>query len=281
MMAKNKNKKTASKKTKFPKDVPTLQLKKESDIAMDFATKAYRKFDKLVKSVVLFGSTAKQETVSGSDIDIIILLDDVSVNWDQELIAWYREELERIIKGNPYQQALHINTVKLSTWWEDLMRGDPVVLNVLRYGEAMIDMAGFFNPLKSLLLKGKIRSTPEAIYSALQRAPQHLMRSKISELNSIEGLYWAMVDSAHAALIAANIPPASPEHVSVDLKNVFVDAGKLNMKYVVWYRDLLMLHKQIVHGEVKNLRGVEIDAWQDRTEEFLNVMANLVKDLIE
>ena len=281
MKKKMVRKKSNSAKTKFPKNVPTLQLKKESDIAMDFATKAYRKFDKLVKSIVLFGSTVKQTTVTGSDIDIIILLDDVSVNWDEELIAWYREELEKIIKSNPYQQSLHINTVKLSTWWEDLMRGDPVVLNILRYGEAMIDFAGFFNPLKSLLLRGKIKSTPEAIYSALQRAPMHIMRSKISELNAIEGLYWAMVDSSQAALIAANIPPASPEHVAVDLKTTFVDTRKLNMKYVIWYRDLLMLHKKIMHGEIKNLRGVEIDAWQDRTEEFLETMANLVKDLIE
>ena len=52
------------------------------------------------------------------------------------------------------------------------------------------------------------------------------------------------------------------------------------MKYVVWYRDLLMLHKKIVHGEVKNLRGVEIDEWQDRAEEFLGVMAQLVKDIV-
>jgi len=281
MKKKMVRKKSNSAKTKFPKNVPTLQLKKESDIAMDFATKAYRKFDKLVKSIVLFGSTVKQTTVTGSDIDIIILLDDVSVNWDEELIAWYREELEKIIKSNPYKQSLHINTVKLSTWWEDLMRGDPVVLNILRYGEAMIDFAGFFNPLKSLLLRGKIKSTPEAIYSALQRAPMHIMRSKISELNAIEGLYWAMVDSSQAALIAANIPPASPEHVAVDLKTTFVDTKKLNMKYVIWYRDLLMLHKKIMHGEIKNLRGVEIDAWQDRTEEFLETMANLVKDLIE
>jgi len=36
----------------------------------------------------------------------------------------------------------------LTTWWEDLLRGDPVVLNVLRHGEAMLDYAGFFNPLK-------------------------------------------------------------------------------------------------------------------------------------
>ena len=281
-MAKKRGKKKTQKQkgATFSKNIPSLQLKKESDIAMDFAAKVFRKFDKIVKSVILFGSTAKQETVTGSDIDIIVIIDDVSINWDQELIAWYREELEKIIKLSPYRQALHINTVKLSTWWEDLLRGDPVVLNVLRYGEAMIDLAGFFNPLKYLLLKGKIKSTPEAIFSALQRAPEHLARSKFAELSSVEGLYWAMVDSAHAALIAANVPPASPEHVSVDLKTTFVDTGKLNMKYVIWYRDLLMLHKKIAHGETKNLRGVEIDAWQDRAEEFLSVMAQLVKDIV-
>lgn len=279
---KSKKKKSMKKqKPKIPKDVPTLKLRKEKDIAMDFATKAYKKFDKIIKSVVLFGSTAKQTAVTGSDIDIIIIIDDVAINWDQELIAWYRGELEKIIKANPYQQVLHINTVKLSTWWEDLMRGDPVVINVLRYGEAMLDMAGFFNPIKALLIKGKIRATPEAIYSALQRAPAHIARSKMSELGAIEGLYWAMVDSAHAALIAANVPPASPEHIPVDLKETFVDTKRLKMKYVVWYRDLLMLHKSIVHGEIKNLKGVEIDAWQDRAEEFLSVMAQLVKDLVE
>jgi uncharacterized protein (UPF0332 family) len=155
------------------------------------------------------------------------------------------------------------------------------VLNILRHGESMVDLAGFFEPLKYLLLKGKIKSTPEAIYNCLQRAPQHILRSKVAELNSIEGLYWAMVDSAHAALIAANVPPASPEHVSVDLKQNFVNKGKLKMKYVLWYRDLLILHKKIAHGTIHDLKGIEIDQWQDKTEEFLKTMAELVKELID
>lgn len=277
----SKKKKTNSKsKDLSAKKFPTLKLKKESDIAMDFATKVYKKFDKMIKSVVLFGSAAKQEQVAGSDIDIIILLDDVTINWDQELIAWYREELDKMLRVNPYQSSLHINTVKLSTWWEDLMRGDPVVINILRYGEAMIDLAGFFNPLKALLIKGKIKSTPEAIYSALQRAPKHLARSKVAELSAIDGIFWSMVDSAHAALIAANIPPASPEHVPGDLKENFVNSGKLKMKYVMWYRDLLVLHKKIAHGQIKDLKGVEIDDWQKRAQEFLDTMANIVKQLV-
>ncbi len=277
-----KSKKIKSKKSKKNvKDYPTLKFKKEKDIAMDFATKAYQRFDKMLKSVVLFGSTAKNTDVSGSDIDIVLIIDDVTVKWNQELIAWYRTELEKLIKSNPYQKSLHINTVKLSTWWEDLMRGDPVVINILRYGEAMIDLAGFFEPLKMLLIEGKIKATPEAIYSALQRAPQHIVRSKVAELSSIEGVYWSMVDSAHAALIAANVPPASPEHIPIDLKQTFVDNKMLKMKYVVWYRDVLMLHKKISHGEIKDIKGVEIDEWQDRAEEFLSVMAQLVKDMVE
>lgn len=268
------------KKALNPKDFPTLKLKKEHDIAMDFAVKAYKKFDKVIKSIILFGSQVKQNSVAGSDIDIVIIVDDASIKWDQELIAWYRQELDTILKTNPYQADLHINTVKLSTWWEDLMRGDPVVINVLRYGEAMLDYAGFFNPLKHLLLEGKIKSTPEAIYSCLQRAPMHIARSKASELNAIEGLYWAMVDSAHAALIAANVTPPSPEHIPVDLKETFVNSGKLKMKYVTSFRDLLILHKKIAHGEEKDLKGVEIDAWQEKTEEFLEVMAQLVKELV-
>jgi len=282
----NKNKikkemKAPDKKEKTPpKNIPTLQLKGEDEIAMDFAVKVYKKFDKIVKSIALFGSATKETAVPGSDIDIMILIDDCSIKWDQELIAWYREELEKIIQASPYKKSLHINTVKLSTWWEDLLRGDPVVLNILRYGEALVDVGGFFNPLKFLLLEGKIKSTPEAIYSCLQRAPMHLVRSKTAELGSIEGLYWAMIDCAHAALIAKNVSPPSPEHIPGELKINFVNEGKMKMKYVVWLRDLGILHKKIAHGEITDLKGVEIDDWQKRTEEFISVMAQLVSELI-
>ncbi|HPD81736.1 MAG TPA: nucleotidyltransferase domain-containing protein [Candidatus Pacearchaeota archaeon] len=264
-----------------PKNIPSLQLKTENDIAMDFAVKVYKKFDRIIKSIILFGSNVKQNAVAGSDIDIVIIIDDASVKWDPELIVWYREELEKIIQASPYKKDLHINTVKLTTWWEDLIRGDPIVINILRYGQAMVDAAGFFNPLKYLLIAGKIKSTPEAIHSCLQRAPEHFARSKSAELASIEGLYWTMVDSSHAALMANNISPPSPEHLILELKENFVNTGKLKMKYVVWFRDLNFLHKKISHGEITDLKGVEIDDWQKRAEEFLNEMIRIVNETIK
>ena len=268
------------KKVSFSK-IPTLKLINEKEIAFDFATKVYQKFDKLIKSVILFGSQTKNTAISGSDIDIIIIIDDSSVQWDQELIAWYRGELGKLIRQNPYKKELHINSVKLTTWWQDLIRGDPVVINILRFGESLIDFGGFFSPLKILLQQGKIKSTPEAIYTALQRVPFHLSRSKAAELNAIEGLYWAMVDSSHSALMAAKQTPPSPEHVPVMLKEIFVDTKNLNMRYVIMYRDLYVLHRKIVHGEIADLPGKEIDEWQQKTEEFVQEMTRLVKGLLQ
>jgi predicted nucleotidyltransferase len=260
---------------------PTLKLISDKEIAMDFAAKVYKKFTSTIKSIILFGSTLKDTSTSTSDIDIVIIIDDASIAWDQELIAWYREELGKLVKSNPYKKDLHINTVKLTTWWQHLIHGDPVVLNILRYGQAMIDFGGFFNPLKVLLERGKIRATPEAIYTALQRAPQHLARSKSAELGSVEGVYWAMVDSAHAALIAAKQLPPSPEHIPIILKETFVDKKMLKMKYVLWYRDLYVLHRKIVHREISDLKGVEIDLWQQRADEFIRVMAELIKKIVK
>lgn len=274
-----KKKRANGKKVKkiSKKSFPTLKLKREKDIAMDFATKVYQKFDKLVKSIILFGSQVKNTSIVGSDIDIVIIVDDAAVQWDQELTAWYREELGKLIKMNPYSKELHINSVKLTTWWHDLMKGDPVIINILRFGESIIDFGGFFEPIKMLLQQGRIQSTPEAVYNALQRTPVHIARSKAAELNAIEGLYWAMVDSSQAALMAAKQTPPSPEHIPVMLKNVFVDKGMLKMKYVLMYRDLYVLHRKIIHGEITDLEGKIIDGWQYNTEQFARKMAELVQ----
>lgn len=278
--SKKETKNVGKKVSKQVKKSETMELKTEHDIAMDFAIKAYKKFDKVIKSIVLFGSVAREEGVVGSDIDIILIIDDAALKWDQEMIAWYREELDKLLRSNPYNQSLHINTVKLTTWWEDLMRGDPVVINVLRHGQAMIDHGGFFNPLKALLLEGKIKPSPEAIYTALQRAPLHIAHSKMAEVSAIEGIYWSMVDSAHAALIAMNILPPSPDHLAVDLRDNFIATGKLKSKYVDWYKEILMLHKKISHGQIKDLKGADIDEWQERAQEFVNTMAKLVRDIV-
>lgn len=273
-----KKKKVSSKKNN--KTLNTLGLVKDQDIAIDFATKFYKIVGTPIKSIALFGSSTKKTAVAGSDIDIIIIVDDVSVKWDLELTAWYREELGKIIQSNPYKKELHINTVKLSTWWEDVLRGDPTVINILRYGESVLDLGGFFTPLKTLLVQGKIRGTPEAIYSCLERAPRHIARSKLAEVGAVEGIYWSMIDSAHAALISAEVLPASPEYISMDLKTHFVDKGRIKQKHLDAFREVLTLYKRIEHNEVSDLKGVVLDDLQQKAEDFLSEMVRIVKESV-
>lgn len=276
----SKIRKVHKKVTITKKKFTTPKLITEREIALDFASTVHKRFDALIKATILFGSQAKNTATAASDIDIIIVIDDASINWDLELTAWYREELAKLIKDKHYSRDLHVNTIKLTTWWQDLMHGDPVVLNVVRYGEALIDIGGFFNPLKALLIQGRISATPEAVYEALQRAPNHIARSKISQLNAVEGIYWAMVDSAQAALIMAGMLPPSPEHVPDLLHESFTAKGLLKPDYVTWYRQVFALHKDIVHGKISLVRGSDIDLWQERAENFVKKMTEIIDHLI-
>ncbi|MFA7707561.1 MAG: nucleotidyltransferase domain-containing protein [Candidatus Pacearchaeota archaeon] len=262
------------------KQMPTLQLKSERDIAMDFAQKVYIKFDKMVKAIILFGSSVKHTNVVGSDIDIIILLDNASIKFDEKLIFWYREELGKIIQENPYKQDLHINTVTLTTWWNDLTRGDPTVINIIRYGDVLIDFGGFFGPLRALLEQGKIKPTPEAIYTCLNRVPIHITNSKQAEISAIEGSYWAMVDTAQSLLMSIKVLPPSREHIAILLKENFVDKNMLKMKYVIDFRDLHDLHRKVMHGEIQDINGGIIDSWQKKAEDFFNVAIKIIEEIV-
>ena len=126
-----------------------------------------------------------------------------------------------------------------------------------------------------------VKVLPEAVYTALQRAPMHFQRSRLAALGSIEGLFWAMVDSAQAALMAAKVIPPSPDQVGIQLKETFVSKKLLKDKYADWYIALLIMHKKIAHGEMTEIKGGEIAEWQDRTEEFIKAMVKLVSDLIK
>jgi len=267
-----------SKEKNYP---DTMKIVREREIAMDFALKVYKEFDQMVKSIVLFGSSAKKKSSASSDIDILIIIDDLSIRWDMELIAWYREELGKLMGKNPYVRPLHINTMKLSTWWEDLLRGDPIVLNILRYGDSLVDFGGFFTPLKVLMAQGKIRSTPEAIYTLLQRSPRHMARARQSILAAVDGLYWTMIDAAHATLISADIEPASPEDIARVLMENFVNKKLLDKKYIKNFEEVHAAAKEIIHGKRAEASGKEIDRWFDMADDFLQEMARLINLILD
>lgn len=250
---------------------------KDYKIAYDFAAKVYKQFGPVVLSVVLFGSAAKGTPKPESDIDLIIVIDNVSMVWDEEVVSWYREELFKIIKSDPNRDKLHINTVTLSAFWDNVKAGDPAIINMLRYGVALLDL-GFFEPLKYLLIQGRIRPTPEAVFTVLTRVPMHMLRARIKTLSALDDLHWAMVDSAHAALMIKNQTPPSPEHVPALLMEVFVKNKKLDKHYVDWFVELYTIAHDIKNHRIHHISGEDYEKWYKRANEFTKVMEKLAKE---
>ena len=257
------------------------KLVSDKDIAMDFAGKAYKKFRDIVKAIAMFGSVPKEQVTPKSDIDIVIVIDDCTVNWDEELIAWYREELAKLLTAQKYKKELHINTVTLTAFWEEIRAGEPLVINVLRYGEPLIDLGGFFEPLKVLLANGKIKPSAEAIFTTMQRSGQHLGRANSHILNSVEGFYWAMVDASHAALMAMDVIPPSPEHIADLLNEKLVNRKLLNKDYVKTYEETRKKAKDIIHGEVNRVSGKDIEEMQTKSQQFVLKLNEISKALIK
>ena len=266
---------------KSKKDGDKGRLISDTQIAYDFAVKCYKKFRDVIKAIALFGSVPKMEAKEKSDIDLIIIIDDCTINWDDELISWYREELAKLLAAQKYKKEIHINTVTLTAFWDEIRRGEPLIINVLRYGEPLIDLGGFFDPLKILLAKGKIRPTAEAIFTTMERTGAHLGRANLSILSSVEGFYWAMVDASQATLMAYHIIPPSPENIPELLKLNFVERKMINKDMLDWFMDVRKKAKEVLQGEIKKINGKDLEDIQRKSEAYVYRMNELTKSLIK
>ena len=90
-----------------------------------------------------------------------------------------------------------------------------------------------------------------------------------------------MVDASHAALIAAKRVPPSPEHVGEMLDKVFVQNKMLDSKYVSWYQEIYKKAHGVLHREITEIKGKEIEEWYDKADEFLRVMAKIINKIID
>jgi len=262
---------------KIPKNEDRAKLSNyaqdEVELARNFIKKVYDEVGNFIKAAVLFGSLVRKTKAKPGDIDVLFIIDDVTISLNQELIETYRILIEKKIADT--STRLHVTTLKFTSFWEYVRAGDPVAINILRDGVALID-TGFFDPLQVLLLRGRIRPSGEAIWTYYIRAPTTLHNSKWHIIQAVIDLYWAAIDSAHAALMKNGEIPPTPAHVADLLEEKLVPKG-LNMKYVHIMRLLFDLYKKITHREIKEITGEEYSKYLKDAEEFVSVMGKFVE----
>ncbi len=258
------------------KENPVLETYAKTDVelARHFAKRMHDEFGNFVRAVVIFGSSARKEARTESDVDILVVVDDVSIALSPELIQTYRVLVEKIIAD--VSTRLHITSLRFSSFWEYVRAGDPVAINVLRDGVALID-TGFFDPLQVLLKQGRIRPSKESIWSYFFRAPITLHNSKWHVLQATLDLYWASIDAAHAALMSVGEVPPTPEHVADLIELKLVKTGLTDKKYSGIMRNLYKLSKMILYREVKEIEGSEYAKYQKDATDFVDAMRAIVE----
>lgn len=256
------------------KDQKKKYEKNDIDLAYKFASDVHKEFGVFLKAIVLFGSKATDPGKEGGDIDILLVVDDVTYSLTSDIVETYRVVVEKAIVNT--SKRIHVTTLRFTSFWDYIRVGDPIGLNILRDGVALID-TGFFTPLQVLLFSGKVRPSRESMMAYFSRAPQALHNSKWHLLQASLDLYWACIDASHAAIMKLGELPPSPAEMPSVLKEKLVKPGyaskDIPKKMDMFYK----LSKKILHKELKEISGKEYDDYYKQAKSFVDELKNFVK----
>lgn len=256
---------------------PNISKHKEAElkIATAFSHAVLKELKTYIKAIVLFGSTVteKKLIVGERDIDLLIIVDDLGVRITPEFVETYRIIVEKLALR--YSKRIHITTLKFTNFWEYMRVGDPIGINMLRSSFPLYD-TGFFEPLQSLLRSGRIKPTQESVWTYFARAPSTLKNSKWHILQATIDLYWAVIDSAHAALMAQGETPPSPDHVADLMEKKLAKPGLIDPKYVEVMRKFYRLSKMITHREIQEIKGARYEDYFKEAAEFVEAMRKTI-----
>jgi uncharacterized protein (UPF0332 family)/predicted nucleotidyltransferase len=252
--------------------------KEDLEIAMLFAKHCLSELNQLVKTVVLFGSSLRyhkepDKNKEPHDIDILLIINDVNINMNSDMSNAFKVVLGDIIKKT--SDRIHVTPLLLTTFWELVKQSDPIVINMLRDGIPIID-SGIYEPLQILLYRGRIRPTWESIWSYYYKAPQSINNARRHVLQAVVDLYWAVIDSAHAALMKVGEVPPSPDNIVGILEKKFYNHKLIHKHHLVVIRDLYDLSKKITKGEVNHVRGSDYDRYLRDAEDFVKTMKRII-----
>ncbi|MFQ5621662.1 MAG: nucleotidyltransferase domain-containing protein [Candidatus Nanoarchaeia archaeon] len=243
--------------------------KDEHELAKRFAKELQKELNVFLKEVIFFGSSARkttQEQLYERDIDVLILIDDLQKVLSNELAEAYRIITENTARR--ISTRFHINTLKVSAFWEYVSNGDPISINILREGQPLLE-AGFFRPLQALLEQGHIRPSKENVWVYFLKAPQTLEGARWHVLQATIDLYWAALDATHAALLTLNMSPKHPGDALTLQANVLMKEHNFPREFHKLLKTLDASKDGISKRDIKHISGDEYDNLYSQTGKYV------------
>ncbi len=236
----------------------------------NFADSIIDKYRGKVSSCVLNRKVNPKER----SIEVKFLIDDLNnIVTTQDV-----DDIRNCCSEIAYEKTLplDVDVILASSFWESFNARDNNQLDILRYGIVLKDN-GFLRPLQELLVTGKTRPSKEATRVYFVKAERSLKTSGQKVNKAVLDLYWAVTDSAHAAVMVAGITPPSPSHLAEAVNNELVKRNLVNKRCGQIVNSFYDIAKKIMHKEVFEISGREFDRYLDDAEFFLSEMDDFIR----
>ena len=252
-----------------------LDKKKRIEILKKFTKEVLKKYGPIIRSIVLFGSTARQEFKGESDIDVFVIVDDTRSKISPTMKEKMEIDFEKIAKK--CNKLLSVQQPYLLTEFWGLVRiGHPIVFNFIREGVPVYDK-DIFLPIKRLLQLGEIRPSKEAVEKYIERGPKRIKRVENAKIYMVvEDCYYAMLESAQAVLMFLGKTPPRPSDAPDILRKTLVKMKMIENRYIKDLEDIIEVRKNVEHKKIKKMSGSEIDKWISKTKTFVKKMQGLI-----
>lgn len=233
------------------------------NVARSFSKGIIKEIPNLVKSIVIFGSVSLNQEREKSDVDILIILDNISVIVSEELKQAYYLVVNSLV--DKISHRLHITTMNLTDFWDLVRKGDPVVINILRTGYPLYDES-LFEPVQFLLKIGKIKPTLESLNNYQYKANDLIENNKIYIENALSDLYYAIMDLTHSVLILHKEIPSSPDNIKTRFEKVF--KGTKLEKYSQDLEEFYNLYKNLEYKKIEKIDGKLYDKYFKKAQKI-------------
>ena len=229
----------------------------------------------LIRSIVLFGSTARQEFKGESDIDVFIIIDDTRHRITPALKMKMEDDMDRIAKS--CHRLLSVQQpYMLTEFWNMVRLGHPIIFNFIREGVPVYDK-DIFLPIKRLLQMGEIRPSKEAVEKFIERGPKRIKRVENAKMYLIvEDLYYAMLESAQAVLMFLGKSPPRPSDAGEALRKTLVEMKLADPALAKDLSDIITLRKNVEHKKINKVSGELLDNWVVKADKFVKKMEKLI-----
>jgi predicted nucleotidyltransferase/uncharacterized protein (UPF0332 family) len=249
--------------------------KERVEILKKFTKEVLKKYGPIVRSIVLFGSTARGESRMESDIDVFVIVDDTKGKITPSFKDKIEGDLDVIAKKCNKNLSVQ-QPYLLTEFWAMVRDGHPIVFNFIREGVPVFDK-DIFLPIKRLLQMGEIRPSKEAVEKYIERGPKRIKRVENAKIYMVvEDCYYAMLESAQAVLMFLGRVPPRPTDAPDVLRKTLVEMKLIEESDIKDLEDIINVRKGVEHKKIRRMSGRDLDDWIKKTRAFVKKMQGLI-----